>query len=257
MTYVSAAGSVLDRVNPALAVWARAHFGGSREPELTALGRFVKPGGTVVDVGAHRGLYTWHLSRLVGPSGSVHAFEPQPALLSYLHVAFYRRPQVVLHGEALSNATGTAVLRVPNRSGADVLGHATLEPASGRETKVVTVELDSLGLAPSFMKVDVEGHEAAVIAGARETIRKSRPVLLLEVDRRSAGREAQRRLLVEILAELGYGAWAITASGELQPFGTPALTTTAGQPFEGYFPYNFFFMPGARTATDETAPPAF
>lgn len=243
MGWLSIFAAGLDDLNPALAVRVRARYGGSREPEMMMLSRFVKPGDTVLDVGAHRGLYTWPLLSLVGRSGFVHAFEPQPNLISYLHVAFHRRSQVVLHGEALSGSTGVDILTVPDWSGSEMLGHATLEPASGREVPVVTVELDRLGLAPSFMKIDVEGHEAGVIAGAMETLRRYHPVLLLEIDRRATGRESQRALLLDMLSELGYRAHTTNPSGQLEPFDATSLVTTVTSPPSGPFAYNFFFLP--------------
>src|ERR1700722_18488859 len=79
------AGACLDRWAPTTGAWTRAHAGGSREPaEMSVLRQFVRKGDVVIDAGAHRGLYTWPLALLVGPSGLVIAVEPQATLAGYL-----------------------------------------------------------------------------------------------------------------------------------------------------------------------------
>ena len=229
-----------DRLFPSASVVLRSRFGGSREAELSVLPRFVGFGDLVVDVGAHKGLYSWHLQRLVGPSGSVHAFEPQPELSDYLRRAFSGNTTVAVHSLALSSAEGVATLTVPSFDGAPALGHATLEASRGRGIEVETVPFDSLGLAPRFMKVDVEGHEFAVLSGAMATIASSRPVLLLEIDRRS-GRDPSE--LIELLQHLDYHGYVLGEHGVLAPMDVRRLLDPRDPILDTRYAYNFFFLP--------------
>src|SRR2546430_13750536 len=64
----------------------------------TTLFRSVREGDVVVDAGAERGLFTARLAQLVGPGGTVHAFEPNPESLPYLHVIAAAEPNVRVNG---------------------------------------------------------------------------------------------------------------------------------------------------------------
>lgn len=194
----------LERVVPprlstaALAVAKRA----AGEVELARLPEWVPPGRPAMDVGASRGVYTWFLRRL---APEVHAVEPNPRLAARLVRAF---PDVRVHAVALSDREGTARLRVPRLGRTPAEGWATLEaradfPGLGRaeveEIEVPVTTLDRLALADvGFLKIDVEGHEAALLHGGMETLRRCRPVILLEC---GGGPESEAGRL---LAGLGY-----------------------------------------------------
>ncbi|MDA8366776.1 MAG: FkbM family methyltransferase [Actinomycetota bacterium] len=229
-----------DQLFPSTSVILRSRFGGSREAELSVLPKFVGCGDLVVDVGAHKGLYSWHLQRLVGPSGSVHAFEPQPDLSDYLKRAFRGSRTVLVHELALSASRGIATLTVPLFDGAPALGHATLEESGGRSIEVQTVPFDSLGLAPRFMKIDVEGHELGVLSGAMETLETSKPFLLLEIDRRS-GRDPSK--LIELLQHLDYHGYVLNDDGILAPMDVRRLLDPSDPILATRYAYNFFFLP--------------
>lgn len=172
---------------------------GTYEPEQTALFReHVRPGGTVLDVGAHVGYYTLLASTLVGDEGAVWSFEPDAENGGFLrrHVEINRLANVRVEPAAVSDRTGTASFAAGTGSGT---GH--LE--EGGDVEVRTVRLDEFcpanDIAPTAVKIDVEGAEADVLRGARETLARHRPVVFLSTH----GDDAHRASLA-VLRELGY-----------------------------------------------------
>lgn len=152
---------------------------GTYEREQTALfEQFIRPGATVLDVGAHVGYYTLLSAVLAGPSGRVHAFEPNPQNADFLrrHVAINRLETVRVEQAAVSERAGTARFDFGTGSGT---GHLAVAGA----LEVRTLRLDEYvaehALAPTAIKVDVEGAEMNVLLGARETLVRHRPALFL------------------------------------------------------------------------------
>lgn len=158
------------------------------EPELALLPLFVDPGSAAVDVGANIGIYA---SVLAAHCRVCHAVEPLPHLADYLERVL--PANCVVHRAALSDRAGTASLGVPVFGRRRRFGWATLEGRGAAAAEaddwirhlVPTRRLDDLIAEPvGFMKIDVEGHELAVLAGAAETIATWRPALLVEIERR-------------------------------------------------------------------------
>lgn len=199
---------------PSAAVPLRSRFGGSREPELAVLPMFVQTGDTVIDIGAHRGVYTYRLARLVGRDGHVVAYEPQPEMVRYLTEAsrggVMRR--IDLRARALSDSEGEAVLSIPVQDGVRVVGQATLRDvgagADEHRVPVTVLDKETMPGRVSFMKIDVEGHELALLRGARALLTKDRPTLLVEVEVRHAGRRVGD-LAALLLDDLGYVAYEL------------------------------------------------
>ena len=152
------------------------------EPELARLRELTGTGGTAIDVGGWWGPWTYWLSRT---ADHVHTFEPIPHLARF--ITSNAPPNVVVHEVALSDGPGTAQLFVPS-SGKGSEGLSSLHSPSTANAAPIDVELatvDSLELTDvRFVKIDVEGHETAVLRGAAETIRTSRPRLLIEIESR-------------------------------------------------------------------------
>ncbi len=177
-------------------------YGEFSEGEVSLFQALVKPGQTVLDVGANIGVHTLPLARLVGPNGRVLAFEPQRTVFYMLcgNVAQNNLDQVHCFHAAVGQAAGE--IGVPELDGAaeQNFGGLELSQATPGKTKVPLLRIDDLRLAAChFIKIDVEGMERQVLLGARETISRFRPLLYLEDDR--ADRSAALR---ECLAELGY-----------------------------------------------------
>jgi FkbM family methyltransferase len=171
---------------------------------LREIEEFIRPGMTVVDVGANVGIHTAEFSRLVGPGGKVVALEPAPFNLLALHRAREANDwsNVEIHGVAASDAGGEMGLECsPFNSGNNALS------SCGGGVTVRTVRLDSLlaGTPVDFLKIDVQGWEAAVLQGALETLRRNRPIAVrLEIwpkGLRRAGSGLEE--ILEILASCG------------------------------------------------------
>lgn len=160
------------------------------EPELALLRRWKDEEKIAIDVGANQGTYSFELARWFR---KVEAFEPNENISSDL--CAYDQSRIALHHIALSAADGSATFHVPISSeGRPLVGWGTLEPQllansphfSGPprfvEFTVATRSLDSYEFDQvGFIKIDVEGHEKEVLEGARRTIERCRPVVLLEV----------------------------------------------------------------------------
>ncbi|HLT61666.1 MAG TPA: FkbM family methyltransferase [Microlunatus sp.] len=175
---------------------------GVAEPELRGLDQLVRPGDVCFDVGAGYGMYTFPLADLVGPTGQVHSFEPLPIpyrILSGLRHAA-RLTQVRTHHTALGPVAGTGELALPFRFGLPIHGWAHLRTGQVRPgrrisftagrtltTAVRTVDevCHRLELPRvTFLKIDVEGFESSVLAGAEHVLNRDRPRLLLEIEDR-------------------------------------------------------------------------
>jgi FkbM family methyltransferase len=130
----------------------------------------LRPGMTAVDVGAHVGVYSLLLARLVGPRGVVHAIEPQRECVSVVerNAALNHLPQLEAHSLALSDADGEIGLDLdPSRLSACAIpaedAHGLTVPAMTLETFARQEELEAIDL----LKLDAAGNELAVLRGAR------------------------------------------------------------------------------------------
>ncbi|MGK7869555.1 FkbM family methyltransferase [Falsiroseomonas sp. E2-1-a20] len=165
------------------------------------------PGRIGVDIGGSWGLFAAAMGRCVR---QLHIVEPNPAKVQFLRSAFGTRH--VIHDLALSDAAGEVMLHIPDASSA----LATIEAgnpathAPGRQVAVRRERLDALGLGPvGFIKMDVEGHEAAALAGAETLLRRDHPVLLIEMEERH--RPGGVRQTIGWLHRFGYRALMLDA----------------------------------------------
>lgn len=154
--------------------------GNYEEMEQDLFSRCIKPGDTVVDIGAHIGLYTLRAAAAVGPEGHVIAFEPMStnfALLSEnVTLNGYGR-RVALHNTAVSDSAGTARLGKSDLNTGD--NSLTGERSSG-ET-VTTVVLDEVlgeGARIDVLKMDIQGGEPMALAGAARCLAANGEVVL-------------------------------------------------------------------------------
>jgi FkbM family methyltransferase len=153
------------------------------EPELACLATWAPRGGTAVDVGAWYGPWTARLSRL---ADQVVSIEPNPVLAAAVRAGC---PAAEVIEAAASDHDGTARLWLPpggrGAEGTASLEHSGSPENAGRFITVRRVAIDGLGLTGvRFIKMDIEGHEAAGLRGAEQTIKRDAPMLVLELETR-------------------------------------------------------------------------
>jgi len=188
---------------PPLTIRLRAAFK-QHEPERALLPALCDISRLGLDIGAALGAYTWPLAQLC--AGCI-AFEPNPNQARYLRHAFGDKARV--ENLALSDHDGNVDLVIPLDRGNDQAGLATIAPGAwldGKPVRRVTVAirtLDGFGLAPvGFIKLDVEGHELAVLQGAPRLLARDHPTLLVELEERF-GEDSIARVQ-DFLVPLGY-----------------------------------------------------
>lgn len=189
------------------------------ERDTAVVRHLVRSGDCVVDIGASIGGYTRLLSKIVGPSGHVYSFEPNPPIYDYLlhNVGKLRLGNVELINSALSDSNGTASIVIPRYDwGSECHYDATLEVKRAnpdcRRVDVTVSTLDSFFADRpeniTFVKCDVNYHELACLRGGLQTLRRSKPAMLIEIlpdPDKPGGRAAQ---VFELLKENGYqGYW--------------------------------------------------
>jgi FkbM family methyltransferase len=193
--------------------------------EIRFVRQSLRAGQIAVDIGCHKGAYTYWMRRRVGPSGAVYAFEPQPRQVAYLREAFsamsYDNVEVV--PLALSGKSGQLPLYTPAKS----THFATLEPRSeerGARSENRRDCTDSMFPAacsllvdvttldefftdarrhPQFLKIDVEGHELSVLEGGRRMLELHHPTVLVECEARHRA-DGDVRPVFNLLESLGY-----------------------------------------------------
>ncbi len=177
-------------------------FGAFEWSTVSTYRRIVRPGDTVLDIGANRGAHTLPLARSVGPGGRVIAFEPTDAAAARLSENIALNPalgsRVAVRRSLLVDGPGApgkpaqfpngqiyASWPVDGRSArADAHPLHCGIPASTDGARLETLDdaWAELGFPPvSFIKLDVDGNEPAVLRGASRLLAELRPTILLEL----------------------------------------------------------------------------
>jgi FkbM family methyltransferase len=216
---------------------------------LEHLRTYVRPGTTVIDVGANIGFFTLLFADWVDGDGRVIALEPEDINYARLKKAIARN--------GVGGRVETAMVAAAESSGSSHLALNPQHPGDHRlaenGTPVAVLSLDDL-LAKrgwpevSLIKIDVQGAEQRVIAGARETITRFHPALFVEVDDgtlRAMGSDAKS--LLAGLDGLGYRIHRLE-SGALSPPMTPAAASAllgATHPYLDFLLVHGEGVPGA------------
>lgn len=198
--------------------------------EIDLLARLVAPGQTVLDVGANMGSHTLAFCNFVGPTGWVHAFEPQRIMYQAMvaTVAMNCWANAHCHMKLVGAEEGSMRLPSISYERPSNFGMLSMTPGRGRANTltylddeagevVEMITLDSLKLpACHLIKIDVEGMEIDVLRGATETIKAHRPLIYMECQHDTEG-EASLRLL----KSLGYDVWWHGDYGSPNVIGSP------------------------------------
>jgi len=210
----TAAGWITWHIDP---LTTQRYLRGVHEPYMQkCFLRFLQPGSVVYDVGAHIGFHALFCGLIVGPTGRVIAFEPDPGCMESLLRQIAANPQlpVTVLPFALSDRPTTLRLRPYGN------GQSHVHPEGELSIEATTIDAlveSGRAPAPDLIKIDVEGHEAAVLDGARKTLSKHRPVILCDYNPGNT-LDVSR----EILGPLGY-----QVSGGLPIMGIPVEVAKA------------------------------
>lgn len=157
-------------------------------PEIEAAVKLhLTPDDVVFDIGANVGTYTRLFASICR---QVVAFEPNPDLFAWL-VGEAFGADVIVRPEALSDKVGKATFYIDTRPEMPAVSSSLMQlvdlTTAGltRSVPVKTSTIDHFvretGIVPTFIKIDVEGHEPAVLAGAKKTIQEHRPKIVFEL----------------------------------------------------------------------------
>ncbi len=210
---------------------------------------FLRADAVAIDVGANLGEWTVPLSRAVGATGRVLAFEPAPhsaaALEATLAANALRQTEVFRC--AIGDHDGTAEFAVPVVTSARIdTGTAHLGPASSGY-EALRVPLRSLDLLAAevglerleLIKIDVEGNERQVLDGAASILKRWRPVLVIETGHEAKG---SRPAIRERLQGLGYRILGILLDHGMAAADWPAYVALE-PPFRAGDAHNLLLVP--------------
>ncbi len=228
----SSGREVLDFSRPALHKYKRNglsfHFPSIPEDDvMDAYTHWYSPkaGDVVWDAGAHAGATTYFLSQMVGSAGKVYAFEPDEINYSYLirNLEMHRAQNVIPVAYALDGSTGSVAFQGDGTMSAGIRGY--LVYSGDRQTRMVpTLSLadacQKLGQVPTYIKMDIEGAEVAVICEAGEFLRKNPVHFAIESYHRVGG-EYTYKALDEFFPSIGYEVESSDRFGQMFTWARP------------------------------------
>ncbi|MGZ5136034.1 MAG: FkbM family methyltransferase [Flavitalea sp.] len=139
--------------------------------ELGLLKKYVTPGAVVLDIGANIGFYAGILSKLVGPDGEVHCFEPDEKNFNYLRASTKSLKNVSVNHKAVGPRTEKIKIYTSKDLNVD---HRTYQPEEfDEEIEIEAVSIDDYfeaGSRVDLIKMDIQGFEMQAIKGMKRTI---------------------------------------------------------------------------------------
>lgn len=152
------------------------------------LRKTIKEGDVILEIGANVGIFTVVLARWVGSSGHVYAFEPAPEASATLrrHLALNQvEDRVTILPDAISDAPGHSAFYVVGTSGENTLSgkHSRIPSADRIEVQVTTIDMfcRERSIAPTLIKIDIEGYEFHALRGALGVIGQYSPGIVVEL----------------------------------------------------------------------------
>lgn len=178
------------------------------EPEFLWIKNILAKDAVFIDVGANVGAYLFTLEDHLKPE-NIYAFEPNPQLFKRLVRLF---PRVNLSSVALSDISTIAEFKIPVINGEKVHTRGTLQTSIKEKNEEKTIlqkvevkpldELDLKFQKLDFIKIDVEGNEMQTLRGAKKTIEKFKPILMVEMEQRH--HKENLWTLISEIADWGY-----------------------------------------------------
>jgi FkbM family methyltransferase len=209
------------------------------EKEITFLSNWLKPGMTVLDIGANLGVYSLPMARLVGPNGQVYAYEPgsEARRLLTMSKTLNGFENLRLVDAALSDSEREGHLV----SGASSELSSLQGSGPGERVRITSLDAEQTRRAwgnIDFIKIDAEGEEERIIQGANHFLAEHSPLIMFEV---KAGVKINDRLPATF-AELGFGTYRLLN-------GAPVLVPVAiDEPLDPYELNLFAAKPGRAAA---------
>jgi FkbM family methyltransferase len=214
------------------------------DPELQALPILCDRGKPSIDVGSFWGIYGYFMGRF---SESVILVEPNPRARTLLRTNLGNRVHII---EAALSAEGggTARMRIPDLGDDEGIALGTLDPnnalPAGRPIQEIEVPLKTLDeISPpntGFIKIDVEGHEGAVLRGSLKLLSKTRPNFVIEAEERHHPGAVET--VVGLLKQFDYRCYFFHG-GKMHRFETfiPRVHQNPGSLPSGPYTNNFMF----------------
>jgi len=176
---------------------------GFLDPEMFFVNEFLTSRRRFIDIGANVGIYSYYFL----PSFKhIEVFEPMQELTYRL--ASLKNTHISINPVALSSSSGSLNFYIPIEGGQLLSESASLEPQKKPfQKRLVEVKtLDEYGFEEvDLIKIDVEGHEYDVIKGAEKTIKKSLPVMIIEVEKRHLDKPVDE--IFSYIANFGYDGY--------------------------------------------------
>ncbi|WBV42404.1 FkbM family methyltransferase [Pseudoroseomonas cervicalis] len=191
---------------------------------LALFRRLVRPGDHVLDIGANHGIYALQAAQATGPTGQVHAFEPNPRLaeLAAASLAANAYSWAKLHPVAVGDTPGEAELTFNPKSSGGGNIHPGRGPAKAERLTVKMVALDSFFPEPDFrvdvIKMDIEGYEGRALRGMARLLQRAPDLrMIMEFSPALLARGGVKAPEVAAqLQALGLQVWKIDGRGQLE-----------------------------------------
>lgn len=227
------------------------------EPEFLWIKSVLHKDDVFIDIGANVGAYLFTLETHL-KSENIFAFEPNPQLLTRLKRLF---PKVNLFSVALSDVTTTAEFKIPIINGQKVHTRGTLQTSIREDNEEKTIvqqvevkPLDAMKLdfhRLDFIKIDVEGNEMQTLRGAEKTIKKFRPILMVEMEQRH--HHENLWTLISEITDWGYSVnYLDRTSLQLEILTEQLINLQNAKDVKNYKAYinNIIFLPNRQESQD-------
>jgi len=195
------------------------------EKEMDFLRHWLRPGMTVIDIGANLGVYSLPMARLVDRTGQVFAYEPGSETRALLKRSREQNAAVNLNisSFALSDSEREGRLVFGGSSELNALG----DSGAGETVRITSLDGEDAARgwpSPDFMKIDAEGEEERILSGGRNFLARHSPLIMFEI---KAGDKVNERLRT-LFPSIGYRLFR-------QLGGAPILVPDDAQrPLDGY-----------------------
>jgi len=150
--------------------------------EIKLLEKYIRKSDTVLDIGANIGFYATILSRIVGPKGRVHCFEPDINNFNHLKKTVGGHGNIIINNKAVGPKTETLKIYTSKNLNVD---HRTYKPEEyDREIEIAAVSIDDYlaqngNVKPAFIKMDIQGFEMQAIQGMHKTLDSNKDIKLI------------------------------------------------------------------------------